>query len=166
MVCWSFGVSYNCVWISSGPLIYVVTCLETLCSQLILFILLLDFSLIDLLQPWHQPLWCKQSAFITLDRFKDFSKALKVYLIESFSGSLIQHQKLKRENKSLYQYFRHSRLKILGPMPMNLGSFAGTCHYCGKVRHKWLQCWKLHGKPNQPRHEWWLARKTVPKKQI
>ena len=33
---WEFGVSHNCVWIvSKGPLIYVVTCLETFCSQLI-----------------------------------------------------------------------------------------------------------------------------------
>ena len=31
---WEFGVSHNCVCIiSEGPLIYVVTCLETPCSQ-------------------------------------------------------------------------------------------------------------------------------------
>ena len=39
-LCWEFGVSYNCVCIiSEGPLIYVVTCLETPCSQMILLIL-------------------------------------------------------------------------------------------------------------------------------
>ena len=32
-LCWEFGVSHNCVCtISEGPLMYVVTCLETLCS--------------------------------------------------------------------------------------------------------------------------------------
>ena len=39
-LCWEFGVSHNCVCIiSEGPLMYVVTCLETLCSQKILLIL-------------------------------------------------------------------------------------------------------------------------------
>ena len=39
-LCWEFGVSHNCVGIKSeGPLIYVVPCLETLFSQLILLIL-------------------------------------------------------------------------------------------------------------------------------
>ena len=39
-LCWEFGVSHNCVCIiSEGPLIYVVTCLETPCSQKILLIL-------------------------------------------------------------------------------------------------------------------------------
>ena len=37
---WEFGVSHNCVCIiSEGTLMYVVTCLETLCSQKILLIL-------------------------------------------------------------------------------------------------------------------------------
>ena len=32
-LCWEFGVSHNCAWIiSEGPLIYVVTCLETICN--------------------------------------------------------------------------------------------------------------------------------------
>ena len=32
-LCWEFGVSHNCVCIiSEGPLMYVVTCLETPCS--------------------------------------------------------------------------------------------------------------------------------------
>ena len=36
-LCWEFGVSHNCVCIiSEGPLMYVVTCLETPCSQKIL----------------------------------------------------------------------------------------------------------------------------------
>ena len=39
-LCWEFGVSHNCICnISEGPLMYVVACLETLCSQLILLIL-------------------------------------------------------------------------------------------------------------------------------
>ena len=39
-LCWEFGVSHNCICIiSEGPLMYVVTCLETLCSQKILLIL-------------------------------------------------------------------------------------------------------------------------------
>ena len=39
-LCWEFGVSHNCVCIiSEGPLMYVVTCLETPCSQKILLIL-------------------------------------------------------------------------------------------------------------------------------
>ena len=39
-LCWEFGVSHNCVCIiSEGPLMYVVTCLETSCSQKILLIL-------------------------------------------------------------------------------------------------------------------------------
>ena len=39
-LCWEFGASYNCVCIiSEGPLMYVMTCLETPCSQKILFIL-------------------------------------------------------------------------------------------------------------------------------
>ena len=43
-LCWEFGLSYNCICIiSDGLLMYAVTCLETLCSQLILFILDLDF---------------------------------------------------------------------------------------------------------------------------
>ena len=38
--CWEFGVSHSFVCIiSEGPLIYVVTCLETPCSQKILLIL-------------------------------------------------------------------------------------------------------------------------------
>ena len=38
-LCWEFGVNHNFVCIiSEGPLIYIVTCLETLCSQLILLI--------------------------------------------------------------------------------------------------------------------------------
>ena len=38
--CWEFGVSHDCSYtISKGPLIYVMTCLETLCSQLTLLIL-------------------------------------------------------------------------------------------------------------------------------
>ena len=42
-LCWEFGVSHNCVYIiSEGPLIYVVACLATLCSQKILLILYLD----------------------------------------------------------------------------------------------------------------------------
>ena len=37
---WEFGVSYNCICIiSEGPLMHVMTCLKTLCSQLILLIL-------------------------------------------------------------------------------------------------------------------------------
>ena len=37
---WEFGVSHNCVCIIfEGPLMYVVTCLETLCSQKILLFL-------------------------------------------------------------------------------------------------------------------------------
>ena len=36
---WEFGVIHNGSWIiSEGTLTYVVTCLETLCSQLILLI--------------------------------------------------------------------------------------------------------------------------------
>ena len=32
-LCWEFGVSYNCVCIiAKGPLMYVVTCLETFCK--------------------------------------------------------------------------------------------------------------------------------------
>ena len=32
-LCWEFGVSHNCVCIiSEGPLMYVITCLETFCS--------------------------------------------------------------------------------------------------------------------------------------
>ena len=32
-LCWEFGVSHNCVCIiSEGPLMYVVTCLETFCN--------------------------------------------------------------------------------------------------------------------------------------
>ena len=39
-LCWEFGVNHNCVCIiSEGPLMYVVTCLESLCSQKILLIL-------------------------------------------------------------------------------------------------------------------------------
>ena len=39
-LCWECGVSHNCICIiSEGPLIYVVTCLETPCSQKILLIL-------------------------------------------------------------------------------------------------------------------------------
>ena len=39
-LCWEFGVSHNCVCIiSEGPLMYVVTCLETPYSQKILLIL-------------------------------------------------------------------------------------------------------------------------------
>ena len=39
-LCWEFGVSHNCICIlSEGPLMYVVTCLETPCSQKILLIL-------------------------------------------------------------------------------------------------------------------------------
>ena len=39
-LCWELGVSHNCFCIiSEGPLMYVVTCLETLCSQKILLIL-------------------------------------------------------------------------------------------------------------------------------
>ena len=39
-LCWEFGVSHNCVCIiSKGPLMCVVTCLETPCSQKILLIL-------------------------------------------------------------------------------------------------------------------------------
>ena len=39
-LCWEFGVSHNCVCIiSEGPLMYVVTCLETLFNQRILLIL-------------------------------------------------------------------------------------------------------------------------------
>ena len=39
-LCWEFGVSHNCVCtISEGPLMYVVTCLETPCSEKILLIL-------------------------------------------------------------------------------------------------------------------------------
>ena len=39
-LCWEFGVSHNCVCIiSEGLLIYVVTCLETPCSQKIFLIL-------------------------------------------------------------------------------------------------------------------------------
>ena len=38
-LCWEFGVSHNYLCITSkGPLMYVLTCLETLCSQLILVI--------------------------------------------------------------------------------------------------------------------------------
>ena len=50
--CWEFGVSHSYVCIvSEGPSMYVMICLETLCSQLILLILKLDISQIDLLQP-------------------------------------------------------------------------------------------------------------------
>ena len=39
-LCWEFGVSHNYICIiSKDPLIYVVTCLETLFSQKILIIL-------------------------------------------------------------------------------------------------------------------------------
>ena len=39
-LCWEIRVSHNCFCIiSEGPFIYAVTCLETLCSQLILLIL-------------------------------------------------------------------------------------------------------------------------------
>ena len=39
-LCWEFGVSHNCICIiSEGSFMYVVTCLETLCSQKILLIL-------------------------------------------------------------------------------------------------------------------------------
>ena len=39
-LCWEFGASHNCVSIiSEGPLMYLVTCLEALCSQLILLVL-------------------------------------------------------------------------------------------------------------------------------
>ena len=39
-LCWEFGASHNCVCIiSEGPLMYVVTCLETPCSQKIILIL-------------------------------------------------------------------------------------------------------------------------------
>ena len=32
-LCWEFGVNHNCVCIiSEGPLMYVVTCLETFCN--------------------------------------------------------------------------------------------------------------------------------------
>ena len=32
-LCWEFGVSHNCVCIiSEGPLMYIVTCLETCCN--------------------------------------------------------------------------------------------------------------------------------------
>ena len=32
-LCWEFGASHNCVCIiSEGPLMYVVTCLETFCN--------------------------------------------------------------------------------------------------------------------------------------
>ena len=38
--CWQFGVSHNCVCIiSEGPLMYVVSCLETPCNQKVLLIL-------------------------------------------------------------------------------------------------------------------------------
>ena len=44
-LCWEFGVSHNCVCIIfEGPLMYIMTCLKTLCSQLILLILWLDSS--------------------------------------------------------------------------------------------------------------------------
>ena len=44
-LCWKFGVTHNCVCIiSEGPLMYIVTSLETLCSQKILLVFLLDFS--------------------------------------------------------------------------------------------------------------------------
>ena len=37
---WEYGVSHNCICIiSETPLIYVVTCFETFCNQLILLIL-------------------------------------------------------------------------------------------------------------------------------
>ena len=36
---WEFGVSHNCVCIiCEGPLMYIVTCLETFCSQQIFLI--------------------------------------------------------------------------------------------------------------------------------
>ena len=39
-LCWEFGVSHDCICIiSEGPLMYVVTCLETHCSQKILLII-------------------------------------------------------------------------------------------------------------------------------
>ena len=42
---WEFGVSHNCVCIiSNGPLMYDMTCLETLCSFNRLFNLILRFS--------------------------------------------------------------------------------------------------------------------------
>ena len=45
-LCWEFGVSHNCICIiSEGPLMYMVTCLETLCSQLILLISIIRFFL-------------------------------------------------------------------------------------------------------------------------
>ena len=45
-LCWEFGVSHNCVCIiSEGPLMYVVTCLETLCSHTILLIFIIRFLL-------------------------------------------------------------------------------------------------------------------------
>ena len=51
-LCWEFGVSHNCVCIiSEGPLMYVVTCLETSCNSKISFNLIIRFFLIDLLQP-------------------------------------------------------------------------------------------------------------------
>ena len=44
-LCWEFGVTHNCICIiSEGPLMYIVTSLETLCSQKILLVFLLDFS--------------------------------------------------------------------------------------------------------------------------
>ena len=39
-LCWEFGVNHNSVClISEGPLIYVVSCLETSCSEKIFLIL-------------------------------------------------------------------------------------------------------------------------------
>ena len=44
-LCWEFRVSHNCVCIiSEGPLMYIVTCLETFCSQLILLVSYLNSS--------------------------------------------------------------------------------------------------------------------------
>ena len=44
-LCWKFGVTHNCVCIiSEGPLMYIMTSLETLFSQKILLIFLLNFS--------------------------------------------------------------------------------------------------------------------------
>ena len=38
-LCWEFGLGNNCIWIiSKGPLMYVVTCLEAFCSQVVLLI--------------------------------------------------------------------------------------------------------------------------------
>ena len=44
-LCWEFGVSHNCIHIiSQGPLIYVMTCLETFCNFNRLFKLMLRLS--------------------------------------------------------------------------------------------------------------------------